>query len=684
MAGKPPPPATKAPAATDLARIGSLWIGGDLSWLEIASLHSFVALGHDVALYAYDEIANVPPGVTLRDAREIWDSAGFVIHKESGSPAPHADIFRVMMVRQTGRVWVDTDVIALRPFALDIDWYLGHERQDKEELGNAILGLPAGSRLLEDLHAFLTDPHPVPPWMPQPRREKLAALWRAEPDFGFGDLAWGTSGPKALTHFARATGDIEHAQPQEMFFPVTFQERRMLLNPRRAEELDHRVSKAESRSVHLYSRWMRKASAREEAGLPPRDSWIGRWAAEHGIIGYPPVAGADPAQPAAEPARPDADERRRRHAQAQVTEREAMAAAEVALADLDQRKARIPGGANVSRHGRVTIVTMAKDEGPYVLEWVAHHHVLGFTDILAYTNDCTDGTDEMFDALAGLGLVTRLGNPPWKDKPPQSRALHWAEINSFAMESDWLLIMDLDEFVSIRGGGPRVDDLIDRILSQKATGMCLAWRFFGSAGLERFEPGPVTERMTAAAPESFVKGYGIKTLFRTDPHMALAIHRPYLKIRFARSKEGSDYPVNWLNGNGAALNGRDLRWRLNSHQVGYDLAQMNHYGVKSREEYLLRRLRGDVLDNHSKYDAEYFGVFDRNEVEDRSALALAGEREALVARLLKDPAVRAAADLIEARLQDRLARLRHSDGYREQMAELQPYPFDKAMKIKRK
>lgn len=503
-------------------------------------------------------------------------------------------------------------------------------------------------------------------------------------------MAWGVSGPKAVTHFAVATGEIEHAQPQEVFFPVAFQERKLLTEPRHAEQLSHRIATAGSRSVHLYSRWLRKVAQRS-GGLPPRDSWIGHWASEQGIIGYPaapaplraPPAATDPggndsAEVADAPETPPYDK-----AVAQAIERGVTEAARAALDGLPARKALIPGGANLSRHGRVTILTMAKDEGPYVLEWVAHHHVLGFTDILAYTNDCTDGTDEMFDALASVGLVTRLDNPPWRGKPPQSRALHWAGNNPLIRETDWLLIMDLDEFVSIRTGGHRVDDLIDAIVERGGTGMCLAWRFFGSANQDRFDAGPVTERLTRAATDGFIKGYGIKTLFRTDPHLALAIHRPYLKMRFARSKEGQAYPVDWLNGSGAPLDGRNLRWRLNSHQIGYELAQMNHYGVKSREEYLQRRLRGDVLDNHSKYDSEYFGIFDRNEIEDRSALSLADQRDALMAELLKVPAIRAAADMVEARRCERLEKLRCSPGYAEAIAELQPYPLDEAMKIKR-
>lgn len=680
---------------SNLAQIGTLWIDGALSWLEIAALTSFVDTGHDIVLYTYGDVPNVPPGVTVEDARKIWNTETITIHTESGSPAPHSDIFRVMMAKQTGRVWVDTDIIALRPFTRDVQWFIGHEREDKLELGNAVFGPPADSALLNDLHTFLIDPKPIPPWLKDKHRDELAARWAADPTQGLGDLPWGTSGPKALTWFAAQTGEITHAHPQTIFFPVSFQDRRMLIDPTRTDELDALLAASQSYAVHLYSRWLRKASGRHDDGYPPKDSWIGRWAATRGIINYatpeiapeiaPAIIPTADAQPPAGGAHSSEQDIEKAHKKAEnnAIEKLALAACEAAIATLPQRKARIPGGENTSRHGRVTIVTMAKDEGPYVLEWVAHHHVLGFTDILAYTNDCSDGTDEMFDALAECGLVTRFDNPHWKDKPPQSRALHWAEVTPYVMGSDWLLVMDLDEFVSIRVGGHHVDDLIDGIVERGATGMCLTWRFFGSAGETAFGDGPVTERLTQAANDRFVKGFGIKTLFKTDPHMALAIHRPYLKIRFVRSDAGKDYPVEWLNGSGQPLDGRDLKWRLNTHQNGYALAQMNHYGVKSREEFLLRRLRGDVLDNHSKYDSEYFGVFDRNEIEDRSALSLKEKRDDLIAQLMQIPRVRAAAELIEARRQAKLARLRNSDGYLDQIDGLVPYSFETAMKIKR-
>jgi hypothetical protein len=61
-----------------------------------------------------------------------------------------------------------------------------------------------------------------------------------------------------------------------------------------------------------------------------------------------------------------------------------------------------------SRHGTVMAVSMMKDEAPYLLEWVAHHLAVGFTDIVVYTNDCTDGTVEMLQAAGGI----RPRDPP--------------------------------------------------------------------------------------------------------------------------------------------------------------------------------------------------------------------------------------------------------------------------------
>ena len=58
----------------------------------------------------------------------------------------------------------------------------------------------------------------------------------------------------------------------------------------------------------------------------------------------------------------------------------------------------------------VTLVTMMKNEGPFILDWLAHHRVVGVERFLVYTNDCGDGTERLLDLLSDAG-VERRDNP---------------------------------------------------------------------------------------------------------------------------------------------------------------------------------------------------------------------------------------------------------------------------------
>lgn len=57
---------------------------------------------------------------------------------------------------------------------------------------------------------------------------------------------------------------------------------------------------------------------------------------------------------------------------------------------------------------KITAVTCVKNEGPFLLEWIAFHQCIGVTDFLFYSNDCDDGTDTLLDALAELGHLRHL------------------------------------------------------------------------------------------------------------------------------------------------------------------------------------------------------------------------------------------------------------------------------------
>ena len=52
-----------------------------------------------------------------------------------------------------------------------------------------------------------------------------------------------------------------------------------------------------------------------------------------------------------------------------------------------------------------------KNEGPFILEWLAWHRAVGVTDVVVFSNDCTDGTDRLLDRLHAMGELVHLPNP---------------------------------------------------------------------------------------------------------------------------------------------------------------------------------------------------------------------------------------------------------------------------------
>ena len=70
--------------------------------------------------------------------------------------------------------------------------------------------------------------------------------------------------------------------------------------------------------------------------------------------------------------------------------------------------------------GKRLIITSMKNEGSYIVEWVAYHRVIGFTDFLVYTNDCEDGTVEMLERLEEMGVLVHQPNHVLRRGPQKS------------------------------------------------------------------------------------------------------------------------------------------------------------------------------------------------------------------------------------------------------------------------
>jgi hypothetical protein len=96
--------------------VRTLWHGTSLSPYEELSLLSFVRCGHEVEVYAYNEL-EVPPGVLLRDANAILPESDAFPYSDGpakGSFAAFSNLFRMKLLWERGGIWSDLDVLCLR------------------------------------------------------------------------------------------------------------------------------------------------------------------------------------------------------------------------------------------------------------------------------------------------------------------------------------------------------------------------------------------------------------------------------------------------------------------------------------------------------------------------------------------------------------------------------------------
>ncbi|MGI9389461.1 MAG: glycosyltransferase family 2 protein [Boseongicola sp.] len=286
------------------------------------------------------------------------------------------------------------------------------------------------------------------------------------------------------------------------------------------------------------------------------------------------------------------------------------------------------------KSGGVTIVTAMKNEGPFILDWLAHNRAIGVDNFLIYTNDCSDSTNELLGALAKEGIVEHRENPYRADgSVPQHAAFRAAESEKTVQNASWLLTLDVDEYINIHVGEGQLADLIAAV--PDANVISMPWRLFGSGDRIGFEDSPVCEQFRNCAPEYTPRphqAWGFKTLYQNiGLFKRLGVHRPRGFDPATRDE------INWVDGSGRPMPGPLWKagWRMTDACWGYRLVTLNHYAVRSAEMFLVKRDRGRV--NHVDRDQglAYWFRMNHNACEDRTidrnGVKVAEERKKLEA-----------------------------------------------------
>ncbi|AMY67680.1 glycosyltransferase family 2 protein [Frigidibacter mobilis] len=290
------------------------------------------------------------------------------------------------------------------------------------------------------------------------------------------------------------------------------------------------------------------------------------------------------------------------------------------------------------------VITSMRNEGAFIVEWVTWYRMLGFTDILVVTNDCTDHSPPLLDALESAGWLTHVRHKVKPDQFPQAANFRRAKRHPLAEAADWILVCDVDEFLVIHRGAGQIGDLLPAC-EPDFLGMSVNWKVFGTSGQQHWSAGLVHRQFTRAA----AKGAGVNRWFkailrRADLFKRLDTHGPSgYRADLAPGPWGND-GLRWVNSAGATVPHwhpdapyqRQTETGLTTHAV----AQINHYMIRSEESFSLKRGTLSAAAGKDRYTEEFFKRYNRNDVEDLSALRYAAAFDALHAEAMALPRVR--------------------------------------------
>lgn len=222
-------------------RIQSFWYGNTISTIEKLSIASFLKNGHEVDIYCYNPIQNLPSGVNLKDANRIIPKEK-VFLDSSGGIASFSDWFRYKMLYEVGGWWVDLDIICLRPFAIPNDYCFASENFSTNfEIGITccVIKSPPKAEFLKDILDYI------------------------ESFENYRDIQWGEFGPALINYVLKQYDSSEFVMPVHAFCPVDWTDMKRIVND------VYLTIPIDSYSIHMWNNLWRINKVDKEKVYPP-------------------------------------------------------------------------------------------------------------------------------------------------------------------------------------------------------------------------------------------------------------------------------------------------------------------------------------------------------------------------------------------------------------------------------
>ncbi len=241
----------------------------------------------------------------------------------------------------------------------------------------------------------------------------------------------------------------------------------------------------------------------------------------------------------------------------------------------------------------LAVCAIAKDEGPYFKEWIEWHLSQGVDHFYIYDNESSDGTREILQPYIDSGVVE------YKYWPGHRRQLAAYDdcLDHYRLASRWIAFIDLDEFIV-----PVKDASIPAFLKrfEAFAAVEINWLVYGSSGHKTKSPGTMMERFRFHS----LPGH------RLNRHVK-SIVNPREVFTMIGCHEAAK-----ISGSIADSHGQPVTKNFREREPQQDIIRINHYAVRSYEEFLEKQARGRASGTQKTVRSEYFEQYDLNDIED--------------------------------------------------------------------
>lgn len=252
---------------------------------------------------------------------------------------------------------------------------------------------------------------------------------------------------------------------------------------------------------------------------------------------------------------------------------------------------RINHDTTVPKH-YLAVCAIAKNEGPYFIEWIEWYLSQGVERFYIYDNESTDNTKEVLAPYIEKDIVEYNFFPGRK----RQLAAYDDCFERHRLDTRWIAVIDLDEFIVPVRNHSLVDFLKEK---EDAASVEVNWLCYGSGGQKHKTPGGVMQRFRFHSRPDHELNHWVKSI--VNPRKVCCMTGCHEAAR--------------ISGNAIDSHGNIITHHFRNRGVRHDVIKINHYAVKSYDEFLDKRARGRARTN-SVRDLSYFEQYDLNDIED--------------------------------------------------------------------